>query len=54
MSVFHWHITDSQSFPLNVTQYPELAEYGAYSSSEIYSPSDVQEITAYAAAVSYV
>jgi hexosaminidase len=50
--MFHWHITDSQSFPLEVPGFPELSQKGAYSSDEIYSTSDVQEIVAYAGAVS--
>lgn len=51
INTFHWHITDSQSFPLEVAQYPQLAMNGAYSSDETYSESDVQYIVAYAAAV---
>ncbi|KIJ61060.1 glycoside hydrolase family 20 protein, partial [Hydnomerulius pinastri MD-312] len=50
INTFHWHITDSQSFPLMVAQYPELAINGAYSAEEMYSESDVQYIVAYAAA----
>jgi hexosaminidase len=50
--MFHWHITDSQSFPLEVPGFPELSQKGAYSSDEIYSTRDVQEIVAYAGAVS--
>ncbi|KAH0832246.1 hypothetical protein J3R83DRAFT_13220 [Lanmaoa asiatica] len=51
INTFHWHITDSQSFPLEVAQYPELAANGAYSAEETYSESDVQYIVQYAAAV---
>ena len=51
INTFHWHITDSQSFPLEVARYPELAANGAYSSQETYSESDVQYIVQYAAAV---
>ncbi|KAF8551874.1 glycoside hydrolase family 20 protein [Imleria badia] len=50
INTFHWHITDSQSFPLEVAQYPELAANGAYSADEIYSASDVQNVVQYAAA----
>lgn len=50
INTFHWHITDSQSFPLEVAQYPELAINGAYSPQEVYTESDVQYIVAYAAA----
>ncbi|KAG2139115.1 glycoside hydrolase family 20 protein [Suillus bovinus] len=50
INTFHWHITDSQSFPLEVAQYPELAINGAYSRKEVYTASDVQHIVQYAAA----
>ncbi|KAG9315523.1 hypothetical protein JVU11DRAFT_3139 [Chiua virens] len=49
INTFHWHITDSQSFPLIVAQYPELATNGAYSAENTYSPEDVQYIVQYAA-----
>ncbi|KAG1836126.1 glycoside hydrolase family 20 protein [Suillus subalutaceus] len=52
INTFHWHITDAQSFPLEIAQYPELAINGAYSPQEVYTPSDVQYIVQYAAAVS--
>ncbi|KAG1725011.1 glycoside hydrolase family 20 protein [Suillus paluster] len=50
INTFHWHITDSQSFPLEIAQYPELAMNGAYSAQEVYTASDVQYIVQYAAA----
>jgi len=49
LNVFHWHITDSQSWPLDLKAMPELVK-GAYQGSRIYSESDVKEIVAYAAA----
>lgn len=45
---FHWHITDSQSFPLVSKHYPQLAQYGAYSDREIYTTDDVREIVQFA------
>ncbi|XP_037049918.1 probable beta-hexosaminidase fdl isoform X1 [Bradysia coprophila] len=45
---FHWHITDSQSFPFQSKHYPELAKYGAYSSHEVYTPQDVKDIAEFA------
>ncbi|KFB48585.1 AGAP007080-PA-like protein [Anopheles sinensis] len=45
---FHWHITDSQSFPLVSRHYPQLARYGAYSEREVYTPEDVRELAAFA------
>ncbi|KAJ8587072.1 glycoside hydrolase family 20 protein [Rhizopogon salebrosus TDB-379] len=50
INTFHWHITDSQSFPLEVAQYPELAMNGAYSPAEVYTESDIQYIVQYAGA----
>jgi hexosaminidase len=50
MTTFHWHMVDSQSFPLEVPEFPELSAKGAYGSSSVYSPSDVQNIVQYAAA----
>ncbi|KAJ2919173.1 hypothetical protein MD484_g1277, partial [Candolleomyces efflorescens] len=49
MSVFHWHVVDSQSFPLTIPGFEKLAQKGAYSSKEIYTSSDVQSIVKYAA-----
>ena len=33
MNVFHWHISDSQSFPLELPSLPEFSRYGAYSAA---------------------
>ena len=52
MSQFHWHVTDSQSFPLVVPGFTELSSKGAYDSSMVYTSSDVKEIVDYAGAVS--
>lgn len=48
MNTFHWHITDSQSFPMTVERHPFLTEVGAYSPKEIYTREDMKEITRYA------
>ncbi|XP_068249176.1 chitooligosaccharidolytic beta-N-acetylglucosaminidase-like [Palaemon carinicauda] len=47
LNTFHWHITDSHSFPLYLTSLPKMAYYGAYSSSQIYYPADVKHVVNY-------
>ena len=44
MNVFHWHITDSHSFPLLVPSEPDLAAKGSYGSDMLYTPDDVNKI----------
>ena len=53
MSQFHWHATDSQSFPLVIPGFTEVASKGAYSTSMSYTPKDIEDIVTYAGAVSY-
>ena len=48
LNVLHWHITDSQSFPLRTNRTPALA-LGAYDPSLTYSSADVRQIVASAA-----
>ncbi|PIL36481.1 hypothetical protein GSI_00170 [Ganoderma sinense ZZ0214-1] len=48
LNVLYWHVIDSQSFPLDVGAFPELAEKGAYSLDEIYSQKDIQTVVQYA------
>ncbi|KAL6981572.1 Beta-hexosaminidase 2 [Sarracenia purpurea var. burkii] len=44
LNVFHWHITDSQSFPLVLPSEPDLAGKGSYGSEMQYSPEDVRRV----------
>ncbi|XP_060217845.1 beta-hexosaminidase 2 [Lycium barbarum] len=44
LNVFHWHITDSHSFPIVFPSEPELAGKGAYGNEMMYSPVDVKKI----------
>lgn len=48
LNVFHWHATDSQSWPLYFKSHPEISKKGAYSARETYSPADVQKVISYA------
>ncbi|KAM3365182.1 hypothetical protein ACQJBY_015126 [Aegilops geniculata] len=48
MNVFHWHITDSQSFPIELPSEPMLAEMGAYGEDMRYTVKDVQRIVEFA------
>lgn len=48
LNVFHWHISDSQSFPFDSPRVPQMAKYGAYSPEMVYSSQDVLEIVEFA------
>lgn len=45
----HLHVTDSQSWPLEIPALPELAKDGAYMKGLSYSPDDLAEIQKYGA-----
>ncbi|XP_068217160.1 chitooligosaccharidolytic beta-N-acetylglucosaminidase-like [Palaemon carinicauda] len=47
MNAFHWHITDSASFPMYSNRQPQMAYYGAYSPRKVYHPQDISEIVQY-------
>lgn len=49
LNVLHWHIIDSQSWPLEIKAYPEMTE-DAYSPNEIFSQDTLREVISYAAA----
>jgi hypothetical protein len=49
LNVLHWHISDSQSFPLESKTYPKLWA-GAFSPQERYVQADVADIVEYARA----
>lgn len=44
MNTFHWHITDSHSFPYVSRTWPNFSKYGAYTPDKIYSEQDIKEI----------
>ncbi|KAF3188256.1 N-acetyl-glucosamine-6-phosphate deacetylase [Orbilia oligospora] len=49
MNVLHIHITESQSWPLEIRSMPDLAAKGAYTKDQIYSVRDIDDIYSYAA-----
>ncbi|CAD6208082.1 GSCOCT00010351001.2-RA-CDS [Cotesia congregata] len=44
LNTFHWHITDSPSFPYESRTWPNMSRYGAYSPEKVYTAEDVKEI----------
>lgn len=52
LNVFHWHITDTQSFPIQLEMYPnstgKMAEYGAYGPNKMYSIHEVKDLVTFA------
>lgn len=48
LNVFHWHATDSHSFPLDLPSAPQMARYGAYSPEKIYSYAEIKDLLRYA------
>ena len=44
----HIHMTDSQSWPMQIPALPDLADKGAYAAGLSYSPDDIEYIQAYA------
>ncbi|KAI4365950.1 hypothetical protein MLD38_021886 [Melastoma candidum] len=46
-NVFHWHITDAESFPVVLPSEPDLAAKGSYGSEFQYSPADISRIIEY-------
>lgn len=50
MNIMHLHITETQSWPLEIPALPKLAEKGRYAPGLTYSPRDIKDIQQYAAA----
>ncbi|TAQ89228.1 hypothetical protein B7494_g2433 [Chlorociboria aeruginascens] len=44
----HLHITDAQSWPIEIPALPELSDKGSYNPGLTYSPADIQQIQTYA------
>ncbi|OAA34243.1 N-acetylglucosaminidase [Metarhizium rileyi] len=49
MNILHWHISDSQSWPLHLETFPQVTK-DAYSERESYSAADVENVISYARA----
>ncbi|XP_075974168.1 beta-hexosaminidase 1 isoform X2 [Anticarsia gemmatalis] len=49
LNTFHWHITDSHSFPMESTRRPHLHKIGAYSPAKVYTKSMIQDIVEFGA-----
>lgn len=47
LNKLHVHVTDSQSWPLEIPSIPELSEKGAYSQFQVYTPEDIAGIQKY-------
>ena len=47
MNVLHWHISDSDSFPLQLKSY-NISQYASFSKKEVYSKEDIAEIVDFA------
>lgn len=48
LNVFHWHITDANSFALVLKSHPELSIIGSYGINKVYVHEDITEIVKYA------
>ncbi|KAJ3116930.1 N-acetyl-glucosamine-6-phosphate deacetylase [Phlyctochytrium bullatum] len=48
MNVLHWHLVDSQSFPVRSEVLPQLANAGAYSPYQTYTLEELRAVVSYA------
>lgn len=49
INVFHWHVVDDDSWPLEIKSYPDFTDYAAFSKREVYTHKDVHDLVEYAA-----
>lgn len=47
LNILHWHLDDSQSWPVQMSTYPQMTK-DAYSPSQTYSHDDIKDIIEYA------
>ena len=50
LNVFHWHIVDTHSFPVELETAPLnlMAQYGAYDAGKVYKKSEIKDLVRYA------
>uniref|UniRef100_A0A914EKU3 Beta-hexosaminidase n=1 Tax=Acrobeloides nanus TaxID=290746 RepID=A0A914EKU3_9BILA len=48
MNVFHWHLTDSESFPYQSLKFPEMSAQGAFTPMHVYNQSQIKDVIDYA------
>ncbi|CAG9763941.1 unnamed protein product [Ceutorhynchus assimilis] len=48
LNIFHWHLSDSQSFPVVLPRVPQLAKTGAYGPEKTYLPEEVKALVEFA------
>jgi hexosaminidase len=48
LNTLHWHIVDSQSFPMEVKSHPDMSRYGAHSATKVYSAADIKDLVVFA------
>ena len=45
MNVFHWHLTDSQSFPYESKAFPQLSKKGSFNpNTHVYHQEDIKNV----------
>ncbi|XP_055689176.1 chitooligosaccharidolytic beta-N-acetylglucosaminidase-like isoform X1 [Lutzomyia longipalpis] len=44
LNVFHWHITDANSYPMKLKNFPDMARFGAYGPHKVYTVNDMKEV----------
>jgi len=48
-NVFHWHIVDDDSFPLELDSYPDVSQNAAFSADNVYTKEMINDVISYAA-----
>lgn len=44
LNTFHWRVSDSQAFSLQLSSVPKLAQFGAYSQKDVYTTTQVRAV----------